>query len=239
MTLLNILFCPSNSPRYPEIFSIIIQKHFSTAPKICILLFFYSSQWDFLKKLLHPEPKEDVLHLLSLWVKLERSGLRVLTRWCRLLTVYVHSPRYNQLDRTAASLFLWENLLGEDAQRWWMCSDVWWQPTFQGFRRNQQICWWRISVVCWSLFTVWWATTWEWSWSQENLNADIFFIKLMKSSINHHKSATCLFFLLHINLAVYSIYAMFVFSVFHQNKSKYPSKCESFLPRGLPRSKQS
>lgn len=105
------------------------------------------------------------------------------------------------------------------------CSDVWWQPTFQGFRRNQQICWWRISVVCWSLFTVWWATTWEWSWSQENLNADIFFIKLMKSSINHHKSATCLFFLPHINLAVSSIYAMFVFSVFHQNKSKYPSKC--------------
>lgn len=105
------------------------------------------------------------------------------------------------------------------------CSDVWWQPTFQGFRRNQQICWWRISVVCWSLFTVWWATTWECSWSQENLNADIFFIKLMKSSINHHKSATCLFFLPHINLAVYSIYAMFVFSVFHQNKSKYPSKC--------------
>lgn len=105
------------------------------------------------------------------------------------------------------------------------CSDVWWQPTFQGFRRDQQICWWRISVVCWSLFTVWWATTWEWSWSQENLNADIFFIKLMKSSINHHKSATCLFFLPHINLAVYSIYAMFVFSVFHQNKSKYPSKC--------------
>lgn len=97
------------------------------------------------------------------------------------------------------------------------CSDVWWQPTFQGFRRDQQICWWRISVVCWSLFTVWWATTWEWSWSQENLNADIFFIKLMKSSINHHKSATCLFFLPHINLAVYSIYAMFVSTKINQN----------------------
>ena len=42
VTSLNILFCPSNSPRYSKIFNILIQKHFSTAPKFCIL-FFYSS----------------------------------------------------------------------------------------------------------------------------------------------------------------------------------------------------